>query len=194
MSEFYANITLQGPSQEEVTAWLNAAGHIAYVSPAERGGVVVFPADLAATEPLAAELSRALACRALLVLVLGENVMLYHAYDKGGQADAYVSPHDEPIVGLDDTQEPHPPGNAAALCAAFGVDLPHQIARVERILRRSNHPTRGYAMAVNRHGELAQALKLPLLAAGTGFAQIEIGELPAAPGCEPVRVVRTGAG
>jgi hypothetical protein len=192
VSEFYANITLQGPSQENVTAWLDAAGHIAYVSPAERGGVVVFPADLGAAEALSGELSRALACPAFLVLVLGDNVMLYHVYIKGEQTDAYVSPHEELIVGLDDSQEPLPPGNAAVLCAAFDVDLPHQVARVERILRRSNHPTRGYAMAVNRHGELAQALKLPLLAAGTGFAQIEIGELPAAPGCEPVRVLRTG--
>ena len=39
---------------------------------------------------------------------------------------------------------------------------------------------------------LARALGLPLVAAGAGFQAIELGELPAAQGFDPARLVRTG--
>jgi hypothetical protein len=60
------------------------------------------------------------------------------------------------------------------------------------VLRRPTHPTKGYALAVNRHGELARALGLPLFAAGAGFAGIEMGELPAGAGFDAAALIRTG--
>ena len=59
-------------------------------------------------------------------------------------------------------------------------------------LRRPTHPTKGYALAVNRHGELARALGLPLFAAGAGYGAIDIGELPAGQGFDPAALVKTG--
>ena len=69
--------------------------------------------------------------------------------------------------------------------------MEHAEARVERVLRRPTHPTRGYALAVNRHGELARALGLPLFAAGAGFNDVEMGELPAGQGFDPGQLKKT---
>ena len=48
-----------------------------------------------------------------------------------------------------------------------------------------------FALAVNRHGELARALGLPVFAAGAGFAGIEVGELPEGPGFDASALRRT---
>ena len=70
--------------------------------------------------------------------------------------------------------------------------MEHRTASVERILRRPTHPTKGYELAVNRHGELARALGLPQFAAGIGFRDIAVGELPAGQGFDPATLLRTG--
>jgi hypothetical protein len=187
MSGFYANITVQGPGQEALVSFLNRYGHVAYVSPALKGAAVVFHEDLGSQESIASALSAHFHCPALLVMDYGGTVLLYQLYVNGGQADAYVSsPHDE----LDTGGEPAPEGNAEALCAAFGVE--HRVKSVERVLRRPTHPTKGYALAVNRHGELARALGLPLFAAGAGYGGIEMGELPAGEGFDASALVKTG--
>ena len=190
---FYANITLQGPEQDEVVAFLKARGLVAYVSPPAKGCTVVFHEDLGSQEPLAAGLSSHFRCPALLVMGYGEAVLLYQLYAAGERVDAYVSPHEEVYEGLDDTGEPRPQGNAVALCEAFGMDLPHQVAKVERILRRPGKPNTDYGYAVNRHGELARALGLPLFAAGAGYGAIEMGELPEGQGFDVAQLVKTGS-
>ena len=187
MSRFYANITVQGPWQEELVAFLNRGGHVAYVSPVVKGAAVVFHEDLGSQESIAAALSAHFRCPALLVMDYGGTVLLYQLYLNGEQADAYVSkPHDE----LDTGGEPAPEGSPEALCAAFGME--HRLPSVGRVLRRPTHPTKGYALAVNRHGELARALGLPLFAAGAGFSGIEMGELPAGEGFDPAKLMKTG--
>jgi hypothetical protein len=187
MSRFYANITLRGPGQSDVVAYLTARGAVAYVSPTVKSGTVVYHQDLSAQEDLASALSAHFYCPALLVMGYDDAILLYHLYADGEQIDAYVSsPHD----GLETGGQPAPEGDSAALCATFGME--HRAASVERVLRRPTHPTRGYALAVNRHGELARALGLPLFAAGTGFRDVEMGELPAGPGFDPANLVRTG--
>jgi len=187
MSRFYANITLSGPGQEDLVGFLNRRGHGAYVSPPVKVAAVVFHEDLGAQEAIASELSAHFRCPALLVMDYGGTVLLYQLYVNGEQVDAYVSrPHDE----LDTGGEPAPEGNAEALCAAFGME--HRVKSVERVLRRPTHPTKRYALAVNRHGELARALGLPLFAAGAGYGGIEMGELPAGEGFDAGALVKTG--
>jgi hypothetical protein len=115
-----------------------------------------------------------------------DTVLLYQLYVSGERVDAYVS---SPHEGLDLGGDEAPPGDAEALCAAF--DMEHAAVRVERILCKPTHPTKGYALAVNRHGELARALGLPLFAAGAGYAAIDIGELPAGQGFDPASLVKT---
>ena len=187
MSRFYANITVQGPGQEELVAFLNNRGHVAYVSPVVKGCAVVFHEDLGSQEWIASELSAHFRCPALVVMDYGGTILLYQLYVNGERADAYVStPHDELAIA----GEPAPAGNADALCAAFGKES--RVRSVDRVLRRPTHPVKGYALAVNRHGELARALGLPLFAAGAGYAGIEMGELPAGGGFDPAAMVKTG--
>lgn len=111
-------------------------------------------------------------------------VLLYHLYESGERTDAYVSsPHDE--LELDEA----PTGDAEKLCAAFAAE--HAVRRTEQILRKQAGPSNPYALAVNRHGELFRALRLPLFAAGAGFKAIELGELPAGAGWDAGQVRRT---
>lgn len=186
MAGFYANITLKGPAQADVVAFLKRRHAVAYVSPTITSATVVFHEDLGEQESLAAALSAEFECPALLVMDYGGAILLYNLYVNGEQADAYVStPHDElELPG------PTPEGNAETLAAAFDVD--HRAASVERVLRRPTHETKGYALAVNRHGELARALGLPLFAAGAGYQAIELGELPAGEGFDPSMLLSSG--
>jgi hypothetical protein len=187
MTGFYANILVQTPtSAADVVAYLNAQHVVAYVSPAPAECVLICHEDFESQEPLAAAVSAQFQCPALLVMAFGGTVLLYHLYVNGERVDDYVStPHE----GLE-LDEPAPAGDASVLTAAFGME--QRAASVERVLRRPTKPGTDYALAVNRHGELLRALKLPLFAAGAGFAAIEAGELPAGPGFEPSAMVRTG--
>jgi len=188
VSGYYANITVRGATQEDVVAFLKRQGVIAYVSPTLKGATVIWQQDLSSQEPLAASLSAELKCPALLVMGYGEAVLMYTLYAGGAPSDAYVSsPHDD----LDLGGEPAPEGNALVLASAFGIDMDHLVARVERVLRRPTRQSNEYAYAVNRHGELARALGLPLFAAGSGFNSIEVGELPDGQGFDPSKLVRT---
>jgi hypothetical protein len=185
---YYANITLQGPDAADVADFLNRLGRIAYVAAGAKSCTVIFHEDLAQQEQLAADLSSHFRCPALVVMGYGEAVLLYHLYVNGTQADAYVS---SPHEGLE-LEGPAPEGDARVLSAAFGIEMDHLVQRVERILRKPTRPNTEYAYAVNRHGELARALGLPLFAAGAGFNSIEVGELPEGAGFDASQLVRTG--
>ena len=187
MAGYYANITVQGPARVDVVAWLKKQGVVAYVSPTVKEATVIWHEDLASQEPLAAALSSDLDCPALVVMGYGEAILMYTLYVRGAAADAYVSsPHD----GLE-LDGPGPEGDARALSSAFGIEMDHLVARVERILRKPARADTDYAYAVNRHGELARALGLPQFAAGSGFNSIEVGELPGGQGFDPSKLVRT---
>jgi hypothetical protein len=161
---------------------------VAYVSPTVNDCTVVWHEDLSGQEQLAQALSARFHCPALLVMGYGDAVLLYHLYVSGQPSDAYVStPHE----GLE-LDGPAPEGDARVLAGAFGVEMDHLVARVERILRKPAKPNTDYAYAVNRHGELARALGLPQFAAGSSFNSIEIGELPEGKGFDAAKLVKTG--
>ena len=187
MSGYYANITVRGPAQADVVAYLKKQGVVAYVSPTVNGATVIWHEDLASQEALAAALSADLGCPALVVMGYGEAVLMYTLYAHGAAADAYVS---SPHEGLE-LDGPAPEGDARVLAGAFDIEMDHLVARVERILRKPTRPNTDYAYAVNRHGELARALGLPLFAAGSGFNSIEVGELPEGQGFDAAKLVRT---
>ena len=187
MPAYYANITLQGPSHQDVLDHLRASGAVAYLAPG-KNATVVFHEDLGAQERLAAALSAHFRCPALVVMGYGESILLYELYQHGAETDAYVS---SPHEGLE-LDGPPQEGDPRKLCAAFGVEMDHKVRRVERILRTPTKPDGEFALAVNRHGELARALGLPLFAAGAGYAGIEVGELPAAPDFDPATLQKTG--
>ena len=185
MGAFYANITLQGPTQEDVATALREQGVRAYVAPTVRNATVVFHEDMAGQEQLAAELSARFECPALVVMSYGEGILLYTLFVNGARADAYVSTPHEDL----DLVEDAPVGSAQLLCETFGREK--AIVGVERILRRVTNPTNPLTLAANRHGELARALNLPQFAAGAGFRDIEVGEMPGGPEFEVSRLVKT---
>ena len=182
----YANITLHGPARDDVVAALKAIGAVTYVSNAVRSSAVVFHEDLAGQEHLAAELSQRLACAALVVMTYGQRVLLYQLYESGNLTDQYVSEHVEELLGATDA----PGGDPERLCDAFGK--PAAVRRVTTILSRPAKDGQPFEYAANRHGELCQALGLPLFAVQASYAAIEHGELPAGPGFEASQLVRTG--
>jgi hypothetical protein len=148
---------------------------------------VVFHEDLGGQEILASELSAHFSCPALLIMGYGQAILLYHLYESGKQTDGYVStPHE----GLE-LDGPAPEGDAAKLCAAFDADRSER--RVQTILSKPAKEGQPYAYAINRHGDLLGALKLPTFAAGAGFAQIELGEMPAGQDFDPTALIRTPA-
>jgi len=186
MARLYANITLRGVSQNDAAAYLTDHGDVAMVTPESRGSIVVFHADLGGQEDLTARLSSRFNCPALLAMGFNERVLLYQLYESGEQTDAYVSwPHE----GLE-LEPPAPQGNAERLCAAFEVE--RHAFRVERILRKEGKPGEPYGLAVNRHGELARALGMPIVAAGSSYELLELGELPHDSDLSAGQLVRTG--
>jgi hypothetical protein len=185
MSAFYANITLQGPSQDDVVAFFRNQGVSAYVAPAVKNATVVFHEDMASQEPLAAEMSARFECPVLVVMSYGEGILLYTLFVNGARADAYVSTPHENL----DLVEDAPEGNAQVLCDTFGREK--AMNGVEKILRRATDSANPITLAANRHGELARALNLPQFAAGVGFRDIEVGELPGGPEFEVSKLVKT---
>jgi hypothetical protein len=182
---FYANLLVRAVSPE-VVAYLNDLHVAAYVVGSPAGDTLICHEDFDTQERLAASVSAHFQCPVLLTMAFADTVLLYHLYVNGEQADAYVStPHD----GLE-LDGPVPEGNAEVLCAAFDVE--QRVPSVERVLRRPTKPGTDYALAMNRHGELFRALKLPLFAAGASFASIEAGELPYGQGFDAAALVRTG--
>jgi len=172
----YANITVAGPSSEDVAAHLEPHGVVAYVSPSVKGATVVWHADLSSQESIARELSGALACPALLMMTYAQRVLMYQLYEAGELTDTYVSEHVEELLGGADA----PTGDAERLCDAF--NKPSAIRRVTTILTKPAKDGQPFAYAANRHGELLSALGLPLFAVGSSYAAIEQGEMPAGPG------------
>ena len=182
----YANITLQGPAQDDVVAHLKSRGVAAYISNSVRGATVIFHEDLASQEPLAADLSAMFDCPALVVMTYGQRVLLYQLYLGGVPADAYVSEHVEELLGSQDA----PPGDAEKLCDAFA--RPAAVRRVSTVLAKAAKDGQPYAYAANRHGDLFAALHLPLFAVNASFAAIGHGELPAGDGFDATALAKTG--
>ncbi|HEV7298219.1 MAG TPA: hypothetical protein VGN72_02560 [Tepidisphaeraceae bacterium] len=181
----YANLTLVGPSQADVVAYLKRLGTVAYVAPTYRNATVVYHEDLASQEPLAAELSQHFECPVLLVMTYATRVLLYVLFDKGQQVDAYVSePHEDLTDGAT-----APPGDPERVADMFS--RPTAIRRLTTLLSKPGTEGNGYAYAANRHGDLCAALNLPTFAVNVGFASIEMGELPAGEGFDPAGLVHT---
>jgi len=185
MGNFYTNTTLRGPSQDEVVSYLNGLGRTTYVSPVEKGCVVVFDelGDTQDTDALA-DLTRSLSaqfhCPAWVVLNHDDDVLWYQLYQDGALKDEYNSAPDY----FDSSQGAEPGGgDAKALCAAFGAEGAED--RVEAILRDEE-----CFFALERHADLLQALGAPDFAVGGGYRYLEGGEIP--PGLDQSTLVRTG--
>lgn len=179
MGNFYTNITLRGPDQNDVLQILKQQSRSAYISPSVNGYTVVFDEqcedqDTSVLESLALELSKQLSCLALAILNHDDDILLYKLYDSGSLIDEYNS---SPGY-FDPDAEPSSPvgGNANKLCAILGKD--QKAAEVGDILCKSSYEDNGYVFEIERHQDLVEALRLPAFSVGLGYRYIEQGEIP----------------
>lgn len=184
MGIFYTDITLKDIDQQSAASYLKANHRQAYVSPTFNGCTVVF--DKASDEDghtlyqLAAELSEALHCVALAVLVHDGDLFLYWLYERGRLADEYNS-----APGYFEVDVKYIPtaGNAEKLCEAFQV--PEALVEVHDIFQRviktatDDDYSEEHLIGDEIHDVLAQALNLPLFVVDTGYYSIVDNILPA---------------
>lgn len=179
MGNFYTNITLQGPGQDEVAEALGAMGRSAYVSPTLDGFTVVFDGECESQDNrvlkrLTAELTKRFGCAAIAVINHDDDILWYQLYKNGEPLDEYNSAPDY----FEPEGEPSGPsgGDAARLVQAFGVAA--DAKAVEQVLRTSSLDDDGYTFECERHQALATLLGMPLFGVGGGFNYISEGELP----------------
>lgn len=184
MGNFYANYTVTGASQKAVADAFS--GRRAYVTPEDRGCVVVYDemSDMmnSVDEGLAAKLSADLSCTVLGVSNHDDDILIYQLFRNGRKTDEYNSCPDY----FDDGGGQASPsgGQAGVLCQAFESEA---IAEVAEILNHSgaledDHGGEDgprYVFAVERHGELVRALGISEYAVGFGYRYVSQDELPA---------------
>jgi hypothetical protein len=164
MGNFYTNITLKGPQQEQILEYLSSLKRSAGVSPTINRLSVVLDErsdsqDTDELEGLSADLSSKFDCVALAVLNHDDDILLYRLYKSGQLIDSYDSCPD--YFSATDTPAGPTGGEAGLLCLEFAPDKPAAV--VENILRKA------YVFAVDRHNDLVQSLGLSDFAIGLGF-------------------------
>lgn len=187
MGSFYGNVTLRGPQQPAVTAYLEREGRAAYVSPTVGQATVVYD-GAEGDAALAAALSRVFTCPALAVRVHDSDILQYTLYDAGARTDAYDSWPGYFDEDADDDAPVVPSGgDPRRLCAAFAAA--GAVDAVAAILQATADDDR-YVLADDRHGDLCRALGLPAIAVGLGYRSLDRGELP--PGLARTALRKTG--
>ena len=163
MGLFYTNITLRGPSQQQVAEHLKALGRTAHVSPTVDGFTVVYDRqtedqDKRVLTGLACDLSQTFRCPALAALVHDSDVFAYWLCESGGVTDTYDS------IPAYFGGEPSPPagGDVEKLCRAFGregaIDEVQRILDAVRTASLSDDWSPGQLFGEDIHRQLAAAL------------------------------------
>src|SRR5262249_11517814 len=130
MGCMYTNVTVRGPSQDEVLEYLTACGRRAYLSSRVKNCVVIFDeeADKQDTQVLtglASALSSHFRCAALAILNHDDDIFWYQLHRVGELIDEYNSTPDYfrlPPAYPNVDSGPHLPpsgGDALKLCSAF---------------------------------------------------------------------------
>ncbi len=179
MGNFYINVTVKGPSRDDLIACLNDAGCRAHVSPTV-DGVTAIAAD--SCDPMAGgeftsfamELSEFLGCPALAVMNHDDSILAYWLFERGKLLHEYNSAPGY-FTGADDDGPEG--GDAQALCDALGC--PGDATAVEGALRRPGAEAEdGFVFAYERHQALLDGLGIPRHAVGLGWSYVEAGEYP----------------
>lgn len=172
MGNFYSNISVRTMDRGRVIHTLREQNRVAFVSQLSEGWVVVYDRDIETADPadissLAGHLSTACAGIVFPVADYDDDVLWFSVYDCGKVIDEY----DSAPGYFEGTHSPPSGGNARALVTTFQV--PGQEDLVKAILHE-----RDYAVQIERHAELARALRLPRISVGFGYRYIERGEFP----------------
>jgi hypothetical protein len=170
VGSFYVNCTVRTGDRAAVAKSLK--GRDAYVTPAKDGAVVVMDKeaetqDVDAVREVGELLSTGLKTQVLAVLNHDDDMLWYGLFDNGRLTDEYNS---APAY-FEGGDDPPSGGDARKLCAAFG--RAGREKDLDAVLRKTD-----YAVAMERHADLVEALGLPAFAVGFGFTYVEEGELP----------------
>jgi hypothetical protein len=166
MGSTYTNMTVKGPSQEAVFAYV--ADRAAYVSAATSGCVVVLD-QLSEWAPeyelltLATALSMRFSCPVLSVKIEDSDVMAYWLHRNGRLMDWYNSFSGETAPGLM-LQGPSG-GKPSVLTTTFASGSPDRVAEI----LKTQHAVGPYASEDRRHADLVDQLLLPKFAVGLGY-------------------------
>jgi hypothetical protein len=188
MGNWYTNICVKGAEQADVVATLDELGRRAYVTPELGGWIIVYDQesdkfDLNELESLALTLSTRLSCLALASFNADDDILWLGLYERGTLATRYASDKKQ----FEDGGEfPQISEVADVLCRIF--DVPNKNQQVRKILRRP-HGILGllatffklriaYLIEVLRHGDLAEALGIPMASVGLGYEYVNRGETP----------------
>ena len=181
MGSFYTNITLRTDHHDAVVEALHDLHRDAFVSPLDKGCVVVFDRkcedqDVDTLKQLGGALSTRLKCPALAILVHDDDILVYELYDGGKLLDEYNS---SPRYFDSGPGEEPEGGDASALGKAFGVA---NTSGIEEILQtpRAGGGDEGYVFEYERHEALVEALGIPAIAVGAGYNYIEEGDVEGA--------------
>jgi hypothetical protein len=188
MGNWYTNVSLQGPQQSDVVAFLEQLGRRAYVTSRIAGWVVVYDQqtdefDLGALESLALTLSTRLSCTALASCNADDDVLWLALYQNGTMTTRYASSRS----AFEDGNE-FPSLKEAAVVFASALGKPEARKGVLRVLAKS-HGLLGflnsvlrvrlaYVVEVQRHRDLTSLLGLPPAAVGLGYSYVNRGETP----------------
>jgi hypothetical protein len=171
MGNFYANISLDTTDIDAVAGAIARLDRQAYVARDARATYVFDERcdeqDLDELERLATALSKDLGCVALAACNHDDDALVILLAKGGALIDRYDS-----TPGFDDTPGPPSGGDAARLCAAFGV--PDQRRAVGALLRRSHEQI---AMEVDRHVALCRLFGLSARMSVLGYRYVDRGEL-----------------
>jgi len=188
MGNWYTNICVKGAEQAKVVAALDELGRRAYVTPDMGGWIIVYDQesdkfDLNELESLALTLSTRLQCPALASFNADDDVLWLGIYEGGKLTTRYASAKKQ----FEDGGEfPQILEVAEVLCRLF--EVPEKNQEVRKILCRP-HGILGllsmlfkvriaYIVEVLRHGDLAEALGMPIASVGLGYEYINRGETP----------------
>ena len=174
MGNFYMNLMFKGVSVTKVRNALEEHGQQAYVAAvAEDIAIAYIPEDDLMQNPmvieeLSADFSRKFNCVAWSIANADDDMLWYELYINGEQVDEYNSSPDESQSGMPEG------GDAGKLAQAFGIESAEKT--ISTVLRKPNSQDDGYIFAVDRHGDIAKALGLPIDLMALGYTYLELGE------------------
>lgn len=187
VSHSYGNVTLLGPNQHQVFAWLRGEARDAFVLPARDGFTLVCDKEAENGGPeqmdkLAKRLSSVFSCPAWGVTAVEDGILIYRLYNRGQFVDEYDS-----APGCVDYRREKPldaKADAGKLCELVGRGA--DLEEVEPLLRAPFLNLSQPKSPLQLHRALLKALGLPSFAAGCGYASLSAGVFPS--GIEPSEV------
>ncbi|HWZ63358.1 MAG TPA: hypothetical protein VNX02_10080 [Steroidobacteraceae bacterium] len=178
MGSFYVNVTVRGPTQEDVIAAVSERA--AYVSQTIAGCTVILDESCesqleAEIITFAAVLSYRLHCPAFSAFVHDDDIFVYWLHRDGALLDIYNSnPGAFAPPGMTFTGPVG--GNASLLASTFEVAESTSLSGA----LQTPHGAEKYNLETNRHRDLAEALGLPAFSAGLGYSYLQRGDTPGA--------------